>query len=613
MAVGDPICGRRYVVADRQPEARARRFWSRILLGVVVGSLIVAACLLFLRDDGRSEEAKSDAALAPQTPGRGASFSPDRTPGAGPPSAPRGGSNPRTIRVRGQVRTDDNVVPHAYVEAIVDHRRTGTLTDGDGRFDVVIDASTRELTFAVAGFEVVARPRVVANQDRDDLMVEVRGGAAVQGRVLVRETPISGASVSILPGWVVKTDDAGRFRFDPVAAGSYTVRAEHEGREANAAMSVAVAAGETRTIDLELDHGGVIAGTVVDARGVPMAGVLVSWRCTDCVRRFANVLSGADGAYRVTHLGRGTYTPLLKLDGALLTATSPDGFPMIELRDAASHRDQVRLVVSAETADIIGRVIGVDGAPAGGIAVVVPPQPDPASPEGPRAALRRTTTRPDGTFMIRALPRGRYRVAVGEQGELGGANGVEAGGPEVVIRLVAMTTLRGKIEGFAAGSTKVGVVQGIDGRRELRPQPIAGSAFFIPDVAPGEAWIIATDGAGIAVESVQVGSAAELDVTLHPRPTANAAGTVHTSIEARGLVCFWLLNLPGIGRVGVGDSAQVTVAPDGRFAFAAPTGVPLTLSCSAALADGASARGTLEIAALGPAGASALRLDLAAP
>lgn len=583
-------------------ERRGRLGVARTAVAVVfVITIGIAYLLLSPNKEERVRVSNDDAKASEVGPRLGAS-------GMGTPrSTPEG----RSIQVRGTLRMGERAVPHAYLDVVAGNARASVLTDEDGSFAVEIAASSSTLRFVVPGFEVLSGPALDASLDHEGVTVEVRGGASLSGRVLLRGAPVPNASVTIVPGWVVHSDDAGGFRFDPLAGGTYTLRAEHPGLEAEGQTAIGLAAGELRSVDVELDHSGSISGTVVDERGQPVPGVGVSWRCTECIRGFANVVTRPDGSFRVTRLSAGTYMPRLTLGGAPLSPADQTAFPTIVLRDGAMRAPLVTLAVSAATDSIVGKVVGPDGVPEAGIAVVVPPLPGPSHFDSPRGMLRRTVTRPDGSFAFAGLPRGTYRIAAGELGELGEVE-AHPGGPEVVLRLAAVTTVRGTLEGFSTNPVRVGIIQDIEGRRTFRPDTVAGTAFMIPGIAPGDAWMIATDGKTLAVERVLIPGTTEVEFTLHPRPVAKVQGTLGAASSLAGVTCLWLLNLPRLGHVGIGDAGRVTVTPEGLFTFNAPTGVPLALSCAGIGPEGVSVKGVLEISALGLGGVSALRLDLAA-
>jgi hypothetical protein len=149
------------------------------------------------------------------------------------------------------------------------------------------------------------------------VVVTPGGGQAAQ--------PVRRAVVSIsgdLPeGRSVVTDDAGRFEFGRLPAGSFTVTArkaaflatEHGVPQPGRAGSrVALAAGERRTITLTMFKGAAIAGVLRDPSGQPLAGVPVVAIDTRAVSRGNNIapetsVTDDRGAYRIYGLMPGEY------------------------------------------------------------------------------------------------------------------------------------------------------------------------------------------------------------------------------------------------------------------------------------------------------------------
>jgi hypothetical protein len=128
---------------------------------------------------------------------------------------------------------------------------------------------------------------------RDAVRSAVANTAVLEGVVVSADAtprPIRRARVSLtgsdgLQSAVVITDDEGRFRFDRVEPGRYTVGATKPGhlrasygarRFDGAGTPISVMAGQTLAgLTLTLPRGGVISGTLVDHTGMPAVGVQV--------------------------------------------------------------------------------------------------------------------------------------------------------------------------------------------------------------------------------------------------------------------------------------------------------------------------------------------------
>src|SRR6185312_14746489 len=85
---------------------------------------------------------------------------------------------------------------------------------------------------------------------------------------------VADARVELLPGRAAAiTDSDGSYVLDGLPAGNFDLFGSNV--QAFTTRQVTIAAGETQTIDLELESGGEVIGTVVDRAGTPVSGVLV--------------------------------------------------------------------------------------------------------------------------------------------------------------------------------------------------------------------------------------------------------------------------------------------------------------------------------------------------
>jgi hypothetical protein len=163
---------------------------------------------------------------------------------------------------------------------------------------------------------------------RRDTPVAPTGTAEISGVVMSagsQPSPVRRVVVSIsgdvLPLRSVVTDDAGRFVFNRLPAGSFSIAArkaaylstEHGSTKPGRTGSrIAIAAGEKRAIALTIFKGAVIAGTLRDASGQPLAGVGVAAIDARLVNQGANLspeVATTDdrGSYRIFGLMPGDY------------------------------------------------------------------------------------------------------------------------------------------------------------------------------------------------------------------------------------------------------------------------------------------------------------------
>jgi len=185
--------------------------------------------------------------------------------------------------------------------------------------------------FSFAIWFTVAATLPVA-QTRDPLQSAASGTARLSGRVVASDDngrPIRGAIVTLsaqeLPsdrGTI--TDDEGRFAFENLPAGRFTIKAAKPAylattygarRPGGAGTAVAVAVGQQiETVTLRLLRGAVITGAIRDANGQAIPNVQVSAIRADVPADPRLVAPGGDayvtddrGVYRIFGLGPGDY------------------------------------------------------------------------------------------------------------------------------------------------------------------------------------------------------------------------------------------------------------------------------------------------------------------
>lgn len=202
------------------------------------------------------------------------------------------------------------------------------VTGATGSYTLAgVPAGTYTVRVTRAGFAPAVREGVVVESAGtavvDLTLVPEETAGRVVGTVAsaADDEPLGGAAVTLTPGDATTTSDAttttdaaGRFVFEGVAAGDYTVTATLDGYAA-ATATATVTAGEDASVALSLSPeatAGVIEGTVARAADctAPIAGARV-------VTEPASVeaLSGSDGLYRLEGVAPGTYVVRATADG----------------------------------------------------------------------------------------------------------------------------------------------------------------------------------------------------------------------------------------------------------------------------------------------------------
>jgi hypothetical protein len=276
----------------------------------------------------------------------------------------------------------------------------------------------------------------------------------ISGRVAQdgANNPIAGARVVLIssgratigmPPPQVLTDQDGRFVFDKVAPGEYRLDAQKTGfaplSEPGHGTTATVTAGQQLELDLHLQRGGVIAGTILDASGEPAADLRVM-----AMRRINGPggtpqrlmpvpMQGPQqtndiGEFRITGLASGDY-----IVAAVPQRGSPFGGPGMTptatgtaaistyypgtIDQAAAHNVTVRAgetinnitfsIQSVPAFRVAGRVVDENGAPAAGAMVMLMGDRSASAFMGP---MGHASTGDDGRFTIADVPSGTYRI-----------------------------------------------------------------------------------------------------------------------------------------------------------------------------------------------------------
>jgi hypothetical protein len=178
-----------------------------------------------------------------------------------------------------------------------------------GVFKIRLGPGDHDLTVQAAGY-APARDRVSLSNDLSR-RYRLNPAARLAGRVLDRHSqdPVAGATVWLrldrVEGWVDRetvSDAGGRFTFDDLAAGGYVVLARDQQR-VGLAPTVSVGIAQGADVDVLIERGRAIKGTVVDAEGKGLAAVRVmAGRFDPPWERPVTVKSGADGAFTLEGL-----------------------------------------------------------------------------------------------------------------------------------------------------------------------------------------------------------------------------------------------------------------------------------------------------------------------
>ena len=270
-----------------------------------------------------------------------------------------------------------------------------TVTDRNGRF--TFSDFSNPSRDGVSEFRVIADNvgyargysetfTFSAEFDPDDLVeVQLEAGGEIKGLVTSGGEPVAGATVRLrrfreqsqqetmfigmlgLPkgGEEARSNSQGEYVYRNVGIGQYTLSAEVAGFKESPEESVAVDGGDEHTVDFDLDPGGSVAGTVVNAAGVAVAGARV---------RLLKMDNQPEGFQRAQKYFGGSYkSTVTEDDGSFIIEGLPDGGYAVvgekegyrkgELEGISPGDDGIRIVLVL-SAVFVGRVTDqASGAP----------------------------------------------------------------------------------------------------------------------------------------------------------------------------------------------------------------------------------------------------------
>ncbi len=361
------------------------------------------------------------------------------------------------------------------------------------------------------------------------------GTAILAGRVVsdlsdagpVRRATVHlvGAGGTAVTPRLVGTDDDGRFMFDRLPAGSYTLSVTKPGyvqsffgsRLPGRGPGVPIAIPDKQRIDItvRIVPGAAISGVVTDERGNAAPGIMVRAIAVGSAGAAGSsspaVTTDDRGAYRIFGIAPGEYVVAAstRLIGNLLVAGTTDA--------------EVRWALSAAASG------GIVSAPGGAAAM-----PSPGRPVRYAAVLYPGTT--DVGRLV------TLSVGIGE----------ERSGIDIPLRLVPAATVAGTVVdsyGPAAASTvmlyprrgdRSGVIQALvsSGMLAVVRATVSAGRFSIASVAPGDYTIVARSGSGlrgaappagttlVSVTPISVDGADRTDLVLNLFPGLTLTGSL---------------------------------------------------------------------------------------
>ncbi|MBF5042532.1 MULTISPECIES: carboxypeptidase regulatory-like domain-containing protein [Myxococcaceae] len=403
------------------------------------------------------------------------------------------------------------------------------------------------LPFAPEWGQSPVRLTAVAGQRVEGILLALTPELELLGRVLSPEgTPVAGAQVRLTTGHAGESvlhpvadrfvsDAKGEFRFR--APEQAALEARHPDYEAGRAVVGAVARA-ARVVELRLRprapgaDGGTearevaLAGQVVDARGQPVGGALVTAHSS--ARRFPTRY-GDELGYQASTDEQGRFALEGVREGSYDLDAQAEGLAPGRLDDVAAGRADLRLVL-AEGALLTGRVRdAASGAPLPSFSVAVSQAVGPLRREG---VAEQTVLDPEGRYRVAGVPSGELVVEVAAPGHAPAEARVQvpegAKGPltadfalEPGARLTGTVVERDS--GKPLADARVSLESGQGGGAlsvRLDARTDASGAFALEGLAPGRATLVASLAghhtrllSGVPVERGQASAPVRIELT----------------------------------------------------------------------------------------------------
>lgn len=365
------------------------------------------------------------------------------------------------------------------------------FTDAEGRFELrdLIDG-TYDLTVSARwawGREINVEDKVEQgiSAGRDDVVITVKAGRAIEGRVKDSEgEAVPGGWVQARPsgggggGWnsmrwgQIRPD--GTFRITGLVAGTFDVIASGSFRQTT---REGVAAGAT-DVELEVEPGFSISGYVVDGDGFALQQFGVRTRRTGSEDwGWSQVVQPGDGEFILTDMAEGSWD---------LQFTS-NGYAPTAVTNITAGRDGVEVVLSRGH-ELTGSVVDANGSPVPR-AWVQASQTDAA--QGMPASSANARTDDQGEFKLVGLAKGTYRLSSQANGFARySADGVRSGstGTRIVLEVgVEITGIAKNESGEPMPSSQLQLA-GADGQVLSWARTNDEGRFTFNNVPSGLSW-----------------------------------------------------------------------------------------------------------------------------
>jgi protocatechuate 3,4-dioxygenase beta subunit len=394
----------------------------------------------------------------------------------------------RACRATGRITdAEGRPVPDARIRLSLGTTTVQAAADERGLFRLgPLAAGSFDLEVQAAGFRALRKSGLALAGSVDLGALVLSPAALLAGRVL-DETgePVAGAALFVSRGGQnaggTQANAAGRFSFEDLTPGPVRLTALAQGFLPTEVPDLE-AGPDTSAIEVILQRGAVLTGTVATPSGEPATGARVSLLDNGTQRPFATLglpqaTADDEGRYRLEGLAPGEHRVRATRSGFLPETAQ------IAVRNGANRLD-LRL---GQGAAVSGQAVTTMGEPVPRAQIFLIPLDDQSSP-GP------AETAPDGSFSWRAVASGRYRLEAEMPGltapviQLEVAHSPRTG---LLVRFAPPGSLRGRITGLdPAEAVHLELLASTPGRRDRHGRVEGDGTYRIDDLAPG-LWTVA--------------------------------------------------------------------------------------------------------------------------
>ncbi|MGC4122115.1 MAG: carboxypeptidase-like regulatory domain-containing protein [Myxococcales bacterium] len=299
-------------------------------------------------------------------------------------------------------------------------------------------------------------------------VVDPQGRPAEAVEITVRQEaamPAAGATKKALVESVLQRRRAtarsghdGAFRVEGLGAGAYVLTAAKEGFGHKPQTVHA----PDEKVELQLLTAGAVKGEVVDERGAPVTGTSVELSAPRDRRGEGAAGRGGRQSVRADATGKFRFANLA--EGPWLLEATPQGDPLGAATAYATARVEVLPGAEAEVRLVLAPTLSIAGTTVDAAGRPVPEARVTLMKEGGgeitgtlrRPSFRSTTSAADGTFTVKGLGPGTWRLAATKRlHKRAEESGVRAGAQDVRVVLPGLSALRGQVfdvQGFPVTS-----------------------------------------------------------------------------------------------------------------------------------------------------------------